>query len=411
MKRVIYLFFAFSMFFISCNDSKIVDPPAEPNEVIIGVLVSLTGNWSSLGITTKAALEVAVEEINEKYKTNDVNLKFVLKVIDTKLDPALAYSATIQLISDGVEIIIGPQSSAELSIIKPLLDANNIFAVSMSSTASSLALADDHILRICPDDKPEGVAIAALIWEKGIRNVIAVYRDDDGNIGLKRSMTKSFVNFGGTVIDSIKYSNDDIITQNLIDEIVTSINTSSNPSETAIYLAGFDEITDIFALAKSNTQLSTTLWFGSNGSAMSTAIVSNVNAASFANSVEFVSPLFALSAENESEWSSLFNTIEQSTQQKPDAYTFAAYDALKIASIAYESIGTNYEFTNLLSEYVTISTTYNGLTGITEFNPAGDRKYGNFSLFGICGINPNFDWNLVGSYNTSTNELIYTGCN
>ena len=61
MKRVIYLFFAFSMFFISCNDSKIVDPPAEPNEVIIGVLVSLTGNWSSLGITTKAALEVAVE--------------------------------------------------------------------------------------------------------------------------------------------------------------------------------------------------------------------------------------------------------------------------------------------------------------------------------------------------------------
>ena len=411
MKKVIYLFLVFSIFFISCNNSKIVDPPAQPNEVTIGLLVSLTGNWSSLGITTKAALEVAVEEINKKYKANDVNLKIVLKAIDTKLDPELAYSATMQLISDGVEIIIGAQSSAELSKIKPLLDANNIFAVSMSSTASSLALAGDHILRICPNDKPEGVAIAALMREKGIKNVIAVYRDDDGNIGLKRSMTKSFVNLGGNVIDSIKYSNDDIITQNLIDEIVTSLNTSSNPSETAIYLAGFDEITDIFSLAKSNIQLSEILWFGSNGSAMSTAVVSNVNAASFANSVEFVSPLFALSAENETEWSPLFNTIEQSTQQKPDAYTFAAYDALKIASIAYESVGTNYEFTNLLSEYVAISTTHNGLTGITEFNSAGDRKYGNFSLFGICGINPNFVWNSVGSFNTSTNELIYTGCN
>ncbi|MBU0473232.1 MAG: penicillin-binding protein activator [Bacteroidetes bacterium] len=409
MKRVIYLFLVFSIFLISCNDSKIVDPPAKQNEITIGVLVSLTGNWSSLGITTKSALEIAVDEINQNYMENDINLKFVLKVIDTKLDPELAYSATQELITDGVEIIIGPQSSAELSKIKPLLDANNIFAVSMSSTASSLALAGDHILRICPDDKPEGVAISALMWSKGIKKVIAVYRDDDGNIGLKRSMTKSFINLGGTVIDSIKYSNDDNITANLIDEIVTSLNTSTNASETAIYLAGFDEITDIFTIAKSNTQLSSTLWFGSNGSAMSSAIVSNADAASFANEVEFCTPLFALSAENETEWNSLFTAIEQATELKPDAYTFAAYDAIKIASLAYES--SDNGFTNLFSNYVTISTTYNGLTGLTEFNSAGDRKFGNFTFFEICGINPNFSWVSVGSYNTSTNQLLYTGCN
>jgi branched-chain amino acid transport system substrate-binding protein len=406
------LVIVFGILLGGCKGSDVNDPVTnEVNEVTIGALVSLTGNWSSLGITTKAALELSVEEINSKFLAEGSNLKFNLKIVDTKLDPEVAYSKTQELINDGVEIILGPQSSAELAIIKPLLDENNIFAVSMSSTAGALAVAGDHVLRICPDDKPEGSAISSLMWERGIRSVVAVYRDDDGNIGLKRSMTNSFVSKGGTVIDSIKYSNDDNITTNLIDQIVAKVSASSTPSETAIYLAGFDEITNIFDLARSNELLSSTLWFGSNGSAMSAALIANTDASNFANGVGFCSPLFALSSENESEWSSLFDSIEQTTQLKPDAYTFAAYDALNIAALAYQTVGSDYQFDNLLSTYISTSASYSGMTGLTELNSAGDRKYGNFTLLGVCGLYPSFEWKTVGSYNASTNQLIYTGCN
>ncbi len=415
MKRKIKIFAVFVTFLIvlvGCKDSEVTDPiNDQTQEIKIGALVSLTGNWSNLGITSKAALEAAVEEINQKFLQEGKNLKFVLEIVDTKLDPEIAYSKTQQLISEGVKIIIGPQSSSELSRIKSLADANDLLIISMGSTAGDLAIAGDHILRFCPDDKPEGLAIAKLMWERGIRQVIAVYRNDDGNIGLKRSMTSSFTNIGGSVIDSIKYSNDDNITVELINQISAAIGNATNPNEVGVYLAGFDEVTNIFELSSGNETLSSKLWFGSNGSASSSILISNTTAASFANSVEFCSPLFALSAENENEWNQLFSMIEQSTQIKPDAYTFAAYDAIKVAALAYSSVSENIQFSSLAAAYFNFANNYNGLTGITELNEAGDRKYGNFTLLGVCGSNSTFEWSSVGSYDTSTDVLVYSGCN
>ncbi|MFC2084512.1 ABC transporter substrate-binding protein [Bacteroidota bacterium] len=400
------------LLFSRCQDSDVNQPEDnQTNEITIGTLLSLTGNWSALGITSKAALETAVKEINQNFQDGGGSLKFNLKVIDTKLDPETAYTETEKLISDGVEIIIGPQSSAELARIKPLLDVNNVFAISMGSTAGSLALNGDHVLRFCPDDKPEGTAISELMWERGICKVIAVYRNDEGNISLKRSMTKYFTGLGGTVIDSIKYSTDDNITSDLIRQISSILSSENNPAETAIYLAGFNEIAQIFAFAISDTILSSALWFGSNGSAMSTELISNTEVARFANRVGFCSPLFALSAETENEWSSLATSIEQATQHKPDAYTLAAYDAVQVAALAYYSVGSNYQFENLFSEYINIASEYQGLTGLTELNEAGDRKYGNFTLMGICGSDPSYEWTPVGSYNTASGLLIYNGCN
>jgi branched-chain amino acid transport system substrate-binding protein len=410
--RLIPVIAASLLIMLGCSDSDVNKPDEnKTNEITIGALVSLSGNWSSLGMTSKAALEMAVAEINEKFEDDGTQLKFTLKIMDTKLDPDLAYAGVQELIADGVEVIIGPQSSAELLRVKPLLDQNNIFAVSMSSTAGSLALNGDHVLRFCPDDKPEGLAVSKLMWERNIRKVVAVYRDDEGNIGLKKSMTTSFTGSGGVVIDSIKYSNDDNITNTLIEQISASVKSGNNTAETAVYLAGFDEVAEIFALAAADETLSSVLWFGSNGSAMSAALISNTAAARFANNVEFCSPLFALSEETEAEWSPVSESIEQSTGLKPEAYTFAAYDAVYVAALAYKSAGDNYTFDSLLSGYIQTAGEHQGMTGLTELNSAGDRKYGNFTMLGICGSEPNYSWMPVGSYNTATGSLIYNGCN
>jgi len=400
------------VFVIGCKDSDVTEPNNnQTEEITIAALLSLTGNWSTLGITSKAALEAAVEEMNQESIDEGKKIKFVLKIIDTKLDPEIAYTKTNELINEGVKVIIGPQSSAELSRIRPLVNENDIMVISMSSTAGALAINGDHIYRFCPDDKPEGLAISELMWERGIREVVAVYRDDDGNIGLKRSMTNTFTNLGGIVIDSIKYSNDDNITAGLISSIITAVEKGTNQNEVGIYLAGFDEVTNIFVQSASSELLKSKIWFGSNGSASSSALISNVEASAFANSVEFCSPLFALSTENENLWKPLFNSIKDATQLTPDAYTFAAYDAFIVAAKSYLSVSENNNYGDLSAAFTQIAQQYNGLTGLTELNEAGDRKYGNFTLLGICGENPNFEWSSVGSYNTATNSLIYTGCN
>jgi receptor family ligand binding protein len=49
---------------------------------------------------------------------------------DTQLDPEKALDAIQDLNARGVKIIIGPQSSAEVAMIKPFADGHNILVIS-----------------------------------------------------------------------------------------------------------------------------------------------------------------------------------------------------------------------------------------------------------------------------------------
>ena len=126
----------------------------------IGVLVSLTGSWSTLGKNTVAALQIAANQIAAQTRGRQ---RFQLLIRDTQLDPSEALDAIRDLNSRGVKIIIGPQSSAEVAMIKPFADANNILVISQGSTASSLAIPNDNIFRFCPNDIREADAIVALM--------------------------------------------------------------------------------------------------------------------------------------------------------------------------------------------------------------------------------------------------------
>src|SRR5436305_15015637 len=126
-------------------------PPLHSHrEFKIGVLVSLTGSWNSLGQNTVAALQLANEQLHATAKAEHSGYRFHLFVRDTQLDPAKALAAIQDLDKRGVKIVIGPQSSAEVAIIKPYADAHNILVISQGSTASSLAIAGDNIFRFCP---------------------------------------------------------------------------------------------------------------------------------------------------------------------------------------------------------------------------------------------------------------------
>src|SRR5207302_2200179 len=99
-------------------------------EFKIGVLVSLTGSWNSLGQNTVAALQLANEQLQATAKAEHGGYRFHSFVRDTQLDPAKALAAIQDLDKRGVKIVIGPQSSAEVAMIKPYADAHNILVIS-----------------------------------------------------------------------------------------------------------------------------------------------------------------------------------------------------------------------------------------------------------------------------------------
>jgi branched-chain amino acid transport system substrate-binding protein len=83
-----------------------------------------------------------------------------------------------ELAQKGVTVVIGPQSSAELALLKPYADAHDILLISQGSTASSLVIAGDNVFRLCPDDTLEAQAIVALMWHDGIGTLTPCWRGD-----------------------------------------------------------------------------------------------------------------------------------------------------------------------------------------------------------------------------------------
>jgi branched-chain amino acid transport system substrate-binding protein len=128
-------------------------PPAQQHSqrvFKIGVLVSLTGSGFSLGRSTVAALQIAEEQIEAEAISQHGGYRFKFFVRDTQLNPSKALEALKDLDKRGVQIIIGPQTSSEVRMIKPYADAHNILVISQGSTASSLSIVDDNIFRLCP---------------------------------------------------------------------------------------------------------------------------------------------------------------------------------------------------------------------------------------------------------------------
>src|SRR5437762_9860155 len=217
----------------------------------IGVLVSLTGSWSTLGKNTVAALQIAANQIAAQTRGRQ---RFQLLIRDTQLDPSEALNAIQDLNSRGVKIIIGPQSNAEVAMIKPFADANNILVISQGSTASSLAIPNDNIFRFCPNDMREAEAIVALMRHDGIRAIVPLWRNDAGNNGLHDSVQIRFQALGGTVAQGFRYepatSDFSTATASVASQIENLISRGRDPSTIAVYLAAFDEVVGVFHSAQ-----------------------------------------------------------------------------------------------------------------------------------------------------------------
>src|SRR4051794_1168588 len=85
----------------ACGDSGTLSHV--PNRVTLGGVFSLNGNWPSLGGTSKAAMELAVEDVNAYAAGQGVT--FAADIRDPRLDPATALAAVQSLRSKGVQVI------------------------------------------------------------------------------------------------------------------------------------------------------------------------------------------------------------------------------------------------------------------------------------------------------------------
>jgi len=314
-------------------------------------------------------------------------------------------------------VVIGPQTSSEVRATIDQVNAAGALLVSHGSTASSLALPDDGVFRMVPDDKVEGAATADLVGELGQTTVVTVHRNDPGNNGLVSSVGAALPTSGGAAVEGPVYEPDttdftDTITA--LDAAVAQATTAAE-GETAVYLAGFEEVAELFAAAAATPALAEVPWYGGDGSARGQAIIDDEAAAAFAADVDgFASPLLILSKKVLKKAAGTIDEIEERSGEETDAFALAAYDALQIAVEALSDPSAT-EGPPLRSAFAEAADGYAGITGTIELNDAGDRSTGSFAFYAVCESDGGFAWEKVGSWAPSKEagepgKVKYAGC-
>jgi branched-chain amino acid transport system substrate-binding protein len=370
--------------------------------VKIGVLATLTGSGFSLGRNTVAALRIAAADLRNIHpQFHPVRFQFLVR--DTQHDPTRALDAIQDLNARGVKIIIGPQTSSEVAMIKPFADAHDILVISQGSTASSLAIPGDNILRFCPPDTREAEALVALLQHDGIRAIVPLWRNDAGNNGLHDSVKIRFQALGGKVASGFRYeptTTDFSAATNSVGSQITSLIAGGiTPSAVAVYLAAFDEVVDIFHSAQGNPTLENTAWYGSDGVALSAALTGDSSAAGFAASVGYPNPIFGLPDALRHRWQPIANAIEARTGIAADAFALSTYDALFVVNLALVHTKPQKNFDAFKAAFIEEAEHYRGVTGSTALDAAGDRLSGDFDFWAVRLRNGSYTWVRVANYN------------
>lgn len=174
-----------------------------PKDLVVGLLVPLTGSLGSYGADWKRAYELAAKEINDS-KLLPNGGQIVLKVENEAGDPEGAIRAGTKMIQTGkVQAILGPTSDTIVAL-NQLAKSKEIPVISPAAGTVRLDnLAGEWLYRTYPSDSEEGVALASYLSQEGIKTASTLTESAEGPEGIIKVFSSSFAGKGGTVLNAV----------------------------------------------------------------------------------------------------------------------------------------------------------------------------------------------------------------
>ena len=216
MKKVLAMLMAALMvaaMFTGCSSSK---PATETtaaaaaasdaaDTVKIGMSGPLTGGASAYGLAVKAGMEVAVEEINAKG-----GLQIEFNAQDDEADGEKAVSAYNVLKDWGMQVMAGQVTTGSALAVAPESTADNMFNLTPSASAESLALSGANIFQMCFTDPNQGASAAELVSTKALGTKVGVIYDssDDYSSGLYKGFSDKAAELGVEIVATTSFTAD-----------------------------------------------------------------------------------------------------------------------------------------------------------------------------------------------------------
>ena len=386
--------------------------PAEvglSGDIELGGLFSLTGDLATFGENELVAAELAVDEVNDLLEAmgEDWTLKLVAE--DTQTDPDLALEKLESLAARGVKLIVGPLSSGEVRSIKSYLDANDILAISQSSTAADLAIENDNIFRFCPTDKVgQGPAIGRIMWDDGKKYIIPVTRNDAWGKGLEDYSELRFEALGGEFLEGILYDPEAAAFTTEAADLASKVQDAIDAygaDEVAILNIAFEEVVTFMTACLGYPVLDDVKWYGSDGTATSGAMLDDANVRDFAMSIEYPCTIFGPT--HSEKWEKVRAHGEAELGREPESYSYAIYDIVWVYTLCLLTVD-DYDALAIKEVLPTVAEAFFGASGWIQLDKYGDRGPTNYDIWQITEIaTDTYDWKTIGMYDITTDSLVW----
>ena len=172
-------------------------------DVKVGVILGFTGPIESLTPDMAASAELAMKEVSDSGLLLGGEKVVPVRADSTCVDAAAATAAAERLVTaERVAAIMGADcSGVTTAIANNVAIPNGVVMVSPSATSPALSSIDDNgfFHRTAPSDARQGQVLAAVLKDRGIKNVAVTYTNNDYGKGLAESFAGAFAAVGGSV--------------------------------------------------------------------------------------------------------------------------------------------------------------------------------------------------------------------
>jgi branched-chain amino acid transport system substrate-binding protein len=387
---------------ISAETSDPIVNTLDGQTIYLGYIASSTINLETAVPYIKQIIEPDLNEFAGKlgYSTS---FEFV---IDDAASDSNTHLEKVQAFKEmGINIFIGGGWSAQAQASLAYVNDNNMLMWSPSATSPILAIADDNLYRMCPDDTKQGPAIAEMLRSFGIDAIIVIQRGDGWADGLYSTMDPAFASDGGVILDRITYdpsiTDFTYVLQEAERWMAANID-GFGSDHVAIQLITFTEGATIAYQAVDYPTIYSVPWFGSDGTALAQNFIDD--SPEQAGHLHIFSTL-AAPTESSKYWD-LYDRYYALTGQSVGYYGACQYDiAWVLAEAILEAQSTDADKVIPLLE--TVAYNHFGASGWCLLNEAGDRAAANYQIWGFGDIGNGLQNVQYGFYDSITGKATW----
>jgi branched-chain amino acid transport system substrate-binding protein len=358
----------------------------------IGVIAADSENYAAYNMLFKEILE---PDLNEEF----TQLTFIFHIEDARESTGrhLGMIKSLHRTLD-TELFIGGGWSDQAEAALEYIDTNNLLLFSPSSTRVGLAIPDDCLFRLAPDDMKQSKAIAEMIWSRGMESVVVIHRNDEWGNGLSAAFESEYQSVGGAVLGKFGYSQE-VSDFTPIFEAAEELLTGA--VNEGVLLLGFAEGKYIIQQAEAFPEIYGLTWFGSESLVTSSDDILESSSAQ-ACQLKLLSTYPA--PEYSPEYYALSARYEALVGEPLDFYRATCVDIAYIVTLS--AIETHsISAPAIMGALPDIASSYFGITGGCALNEAGDRCMSNFDILGYDYVEGEPTLIKYGFYSSATGTV------